>query len=93
MTHYFIKDGKNENGPFTKEQLKYGDISRDTPIWFAGLEEWTTAEQVYELKEIFCLKKSENKFSLSRFWNSLFKKNYDKKTYQLVVSKKRNREN
>ncbi len=89
MTHYFIKEGKNEIGPFTMEQLKYRHVSKDTPVWFAGLEEWTTAEQVYELKEIF-LSKSSGKFSnsrLAKFWNTFFKKNNAKKIYRGILNK------
>jgi hypothetical protein len=93
MTHYFIKEGKNEVGPFTMEQLKYRQLSKDTPVWFAGLEEWTTAGQVHELKEIFVSKSPSSLFScirLGKLWSRLFEKNYSKKTYQVVLKKNKN---
>ena len=53
MRYYFIKDGDNELGPFTVKQLKSRSIKKITLVWFAGLEEWTHAGQVFELKELF----------------------------------------
>ena len=93
MTHYFLKDGKTEIGPLTIEQLKSTLIDKNTPVWFAGLEEWTTVEQVYELKELFNPKASRSRFSkniLIKFWNRLFKKPPQKKTYQMFLNKERN---
>ena len=53
MTYYFIKDGENELGPFSISQLKSKSIKKNTPVWFAGLQEWVDAGQVYELNELF----------------------------------------
>ncbi|MEO7394154.1 MAG: DUF4339 domain-containing protein [Chitinophagaceae bacterium] len=81
MTHYFIKDGINEIGPLTIEQLKCRPVLKGTPIWFAGLQEWTTIGQVYELKELFITKRPGHQFSgslFAKFWNNLLKKNYSK---------------
>ena len=94
MTYYFLKDGKNELGPFTIEQLKCRSVKRDTPVWFAGLEEWTAAEQVYALKELFIIKSSRSRFlnsKLVKIWNNLFKQNFNKKSYQFILSKERNK--
>ncbi len=91
MTYYFLKDGKNELGPLTIEQLKCKSIQRDTPVWFAGLEEWTIAGKVYELKELF-IPKSQSGFSdnkLLKIWNGLFKQNFKKKSYQMILHKDR----
>ena len=93
MTHYFLKDGKIEIGPLTIEQLKCRPVNKNTPVWFAGLEEWTTVEQVYELKEIFNPKSSRSRFSnniLVKFWNRLFKKPPENKSYQMILRKERN---
>lgn len=93
MTHYFLKDGKTEIGPLTIEQLKCRPVEKNTPVWFAGLDEWTTVENVYELKELFnsqSKKISTNLFS--RIWQRLFKKQVKEK-YQVVYSKDRNRLN
>jgi GYF domain 2 len=93
MTHYFLKDGKAEIGPLTIEQLKCRSVNKNTPVWFAGLEEWTTVEQVYELKEIFNPKSSQSRFSnniLVKFWKKLFKKTPQNKSYNIILSKERN---
>ena len=93
MTHYFLKDGKTEIGPLTIEQLKSTPIEKNTPVWFAGLEEWTTVEQVYELKELFNSKSLQRRSSsniLVKFWNWLFKKAPQNKSYQMILSKERN---
>lgn len=93
MIHYFIKEEKAETGPFTMEQLKKKSLSEATPIWFAGLPEWTTAGEVHALREIFLEKDCERKFSikaLGNFFNSLFKKTEPRKGYQLLLSKQRN---
>ena len=56
MTQYFIHDGQNEKGPLGIEQLKFESLKQDTPIWYEGLESWTTARQVEELKFLFSVK-------------------------------------
>ena len=53
MIQYFIHDGQNEKGPFDLEQLKREKLVKDTPIWYEGLEKWTTAGEVEELKVLF----------------------------------------
>ncbi|MEP6583695.1 MAG: DUF4339 domain-containing protein [Ginsengibacter sp.] len=91
MTHYFLKDGQTEIGPLTIEQLKCRPIDKNTPVWFAGLEEWTTLEEVYELKELVtpaCSRSSKNIFV--RLWNRFFKRNSGNNSYQMVVKKERN---
>ena len=93
MTHYFLKDGKTEIGPLTIEQLKCRPVDKNTPVWFAGLEEWTNVEDVYELKELFNLKSSRSRYSNNIFWklwNRLFKKTVKNKSYQMILSKERN---
>lgn len=53
MKQFFIHDGQNEKGPLDIEQLKLESIKFDTPIWYEGLENWTTAGEVEELKSLF----------------------------------------
>lgn len=52
MRKYFIHDGRREMGPFDFEQLKTLQITSETPIWFEGLQNWTTAGTIPELKPI-----------------------------------------
>ncbi len=92
MTNYFIRDGGNEVGPLTMRQLKLKSINKDTLIWFAGLEEWTKAEQVCELRILFRTNVSPSPFSknrLNKMWNNLVKPNFKKTSYHLNFSRQR----
>ena len=93
MTYYFIKDGDNELGPFTIKQLRCKSIKKDTIVWFAGLEEWTNAGQVYELKELFVTNSSSGSFrksKINKIWdNNLLKQQFKKVSYQLILIKVR----
>ena len=94
MIHYFLKDGITEIGPLTIEQLKCRSVNKNTPVWFAGLEEWTTVENVYELKELFNPQSTKTNSGLfARIWSKLFKKPTDKKNYQVAFTKNRNQLN
>ena len=53
MKKYFLHNGTEQDGPFNIEELKEKKISRETSIWFEGLEEWTTAGKIEELNPIF----------------------------------------
>ncbi|MBI5858842.1 MAG: DUF4339 domain-containing protein [Sphingobacteriales bacterium] len=52
MKKYFFSDGTAQQGPFTLEELQLKNIKADTPVWYDGLADWTTAGQVDELKDI-----------------------------------------
>ncbi len=52
MKKYFFNDGISQQGPFTLEELKTKSITAETPVWYDGLPDWTTARQVEELKDI-----------------------------------------
>ena len=56
MRQYFIHNGQNEEGPFDIEQLKLQTLKKDTPIWYEGLENWTTANEIEEIKFLFISK-------------------------------------
>jgi len=49
---YYLHNGIEQQGPFDIDELKNKDIKKDTPIWFDGLPDWTTAENVDEIKEL-----------------------------------------
>src|SRR5450432_3554480 len=93
MTYYFIKDGDNEVGPFTTKQLKTKLIKKDTPVWFAGLPEWTTAGQVHELKELFVTKMPSRSFpktKIHKIWeHKLLKQSFKKVSYQFILIRAR----
>lgn len=55
MKKYFYTDGTNNFGPFTLEELREKNITRETKVWFQELGEWKSAGIVTELNEIFKL--------------------------------------
>lgn len=55
MKKYFYTDGTNNFGPFTLEELREKNITRETKVWFQELGEWKPAGSVSELSEIFKL--------------------------------------
>jgi hypothetical protein len=52
MKKYFTHDETNQKGPFTAEELKSQGITTRTMIWYDGLEEWTEAGNITELKDV-----------------------------------------
>ena len=53
MKKYFLHNGTEQQGPFDIDNLKVKNIKKDTPIWFEGLSEWTTAGKIAELNDLF----------------------------------------
>lgn len=49
MRNYFIYNGNDQLGPFSLEELKKQNISKHTLVWFDGLVDWTTVENIQEL--------------------------------------------
>jgi len=49
---FFIIKNDQQQGPFTLEQLSNMSIMPDTPVWCEGMEDWTTASNVEELKSL-----------------------------------------
>ena len=62
MRKYFIHNGETENGPFDIEQLKSMQIKSETPIWYEGLQNWTIAGNVEDLKSIIISTSTPPKF-------------------------------
>lgn len=56
MKKYFYSDGKEKHGPLSLEELKQEEIANDTLIWFEGLDDWTRAQDIDEMKPILELK-------------------------------------
>lgn len=82
MTTYFIKNGDLEYGPFTIEQLKLKLLNKETPVWCAAFKEWTSAGNVYELKEFFESKISSHTLAKSKsnkIWGSYLSRQLIKK--------------
>ena len=53
---YFILDENNQQiGPFSIDQLKSKNIRRTTKVWCQGMQEWSDAETVQDLKDLFII--------------------------------------
>jgi hypothetical protein len=52
MKKYFYTNGKDQFGPFSLDELKSEELTRETKVWFYGLEEWTVLSKVDELNVI-----------------------------------------
>lgn len=66
MKKYFYSDGKDKFGPFSTDELKEKNISRETLVWHKDLEDWQAADSVSELKEIFFLSPPPLKKTVSK---------------------------
>lgn len=53
MKIYYLHIGEKQSGPFDIEELKQKDITKETPIWYQGLNDWTTAGEINELSSFF----------------------------------------
>ena len=52
MKKYYIHNGQENIGPFTKEELKEQKITKDTPVWSDEMIDWKKAGEIDELKII-----------------------------------------
>ncbi|MFA0960498.1 DUF4339 domain-containing protein [Roseivirga sp. BDSF3-8] len=50
---YFISDGKNQQGPYSLEDLKMMRLTPDTMIWHEGLDDWQPAKFFSDLRDCF----------------------------------------
>lgn len=52
MKKYYLHNGQESIGPFTKEQLKEQKITKETPVWSDEMIDWKKAGEIDELKII-----------------------------------------
>lgn len=57
MKEYYILDGQNTIGPFSKLKLFSQKITKDTLVWYEGLSEWKRAGDIEELADLFSSKR------------------------------------
>lgn len=55
MKKYFYSNGEEKQGPFSLEEIKKENITKETLVWFEGLEDWKPAAEIEEFVEIFQL--------------------------------------
>jgi GYF domain 2 len=53
MQKIYINKDNLEQGPFSTDELKELKITKDTMVWFEGIDDWVKAIEVDELKENF----------------------------------------
>ena len=53
MREYFYSDGLTKHGPFSLDELKEKQLSRNTMVWKHPMEKWIPAEELPELQEYF----------------------------------------
>ena len=53
MKKYFLHNGTEPSGPFDFEELKAKRITKKSPVWFEGMENWKYAGEVAELSPLF----------------------------------------
>lgn len=56
MKKYFYSDGVNRHGPYTLDELRSKNITRQTKVWFQGLNDWRPAGTIPELSSLFDFK-------------------------------------
>jgi hypothetical protein len=52
MNTYYIHNGNESSGPFGLDELKSEKITKTTPVWCQGMEDWKYAGEVAELKSL-----------------------------------------
>lgn len=50
---YYLHDGDEQHGPFSLDDLKTKFITKETPVWREGLNDWTKAGMLDELSSLF----------------------------------------
>ena len=53
MKQYYIEKNGQQSKPLTVEELQSKNISKQTLVWYEGLENWTSAENIPELEGLF----------------------------------------
>jgi len=55
MKKYFLHNGTESSGPFNFEELIAKKITKKTPVWFEGMENWKYAGEIDELQSLFVI--------------------------------------
>lgn len=56
MTKYFYVKESQRFGPVSFEDLKKVNLTKETLVWFEGLEEWKKAKEIPELADLLIVK-------------------------------------
>jgi hypothetical protein len=53
MKKYYLHNGTEQEGPFDISDLKSKGIKATTEVWYEGIFDWTSADEIDELKGLF----------------------------------------
>jgi len=53
MKKYYYHNGKDQQGTFTFDELKEKKLTKETMIWFEGIQSWQKVSEIDELKTLF----------------------------------------
>ncbi|MCT8338570.1 DUF4339 domain-containing protein [Flavobacteriaceae bacterium TK19130] len=53
MKKYYLHNGSEQSGPYDLSELRNKEITPKTEIWYEGLSDWKTADQIDELNILF----------------------------------------
>ena len=67
MKKYYIAISDKKEGPLSLNDLKTKKLTKETLVWYDGLEDWVNASEVNELKDLL---KSENSILLKKVKSS-----------------------
>lgn len=70
MKEYYLHNGEDNSGPFNIKELNDQNITKDTPVWSNGMQDWKKAGEVDELKSIL----SNNPPPLKKIQKSKYQK-------------------
>jgi hypothetical protein len=85
MKKYYYTNGNKRLGPFSYDELRNQYITKDTMVWFQGLDKWTKLSEVYELTELTHRFQQNNYSNLNK--NSTFiKPGINNKTTKIVLT-------
>ena len=57
---YYLYNGTKQLGPFNIEELMNQNIDLNTPVWFEGMNDWSTIGEIDELKNLLLTKQLPN---------------------------------
>lgn len=55
LKKYYLHNNTESTGPFDLEEIKTKNITKTTPVWFQGMENWKPAGEIEELRSIFAV--------------------------------------
>jgi len=88
MRKYFYTDGVSKFGPFSKDELKSQKITRNTKVWYYGLEKWKEISEIGELVDIISTIPPELKSSNSHSESKIQKPEQETKREPILVHPK-----